>query len=57
MGAACAKLIVIHEEAAALACLCADAALRESLTKFAAAIDQADSAAALIVAVYSEFLC
>jgi GntR family transcriptional regulator, transcriptional repressor for pyruvate dehydrogenase complex len=41
---------LVAEEAAGLACLCADAALRESLTKFAAGIDQADSAAALIVA-------
>jgi GntR family transcriptional regulator, transcriptional repressor for pyruvate dehydrogenase complex len=41
---------LVAEEAAGLACLCDDAALRESLTKFAAGVDQADSAAALIVA-------
>jgi DNA-binding FadR family transcriptional regulator len=40
---------LVAEEAAGLACLCDDATLRDGLTKFSAGIDQADSAAALIV--------
>lgn len=41
---------LVAEEAAGLACQCADDSLRERLGQFVTAIDQADSAAATIVA-------